>query len=318
MASIGYALSSEEHGPSALVSNAQRAEAAGFEFCSLSDHYHPWIDQQGESPFAWCVVGGVAATTSTIRLGTGVTCPTMRIHPAVVAQAAATAQSMMDGRFFLGVGTGENLNEHILGDRWPAYDVRLSMLEEAIVLMRELWTGSQVTFSGSHYTVENARLYTLPEGGPPPVIVAASGEKAAALAGRLGDGLWSTAPDASVVKAFEAAGGSGPRLGQVTVCVGDDVAAARRVAHEWWPNTGLPGQLTQELAFPSLFEDACSLVSEDDVASSVVCGKDVGEHVDKISEFVDAGFDHVYIHQVGPDQDSFFSFYESSVLPRLR
>ena len=317
MTEIGYALSSEEHAPSDLVRYARRAEEVGFSFASLSDHFHPWIDEQGHAPFAWCVVGGVAATTSRLALGTGVTCPTTRIHPAILAQAAATAEAMMPGRFFLGVGTGENLNEHVLGHRWPELDVRLEQLEEAIEVMRLLWEGGLQSHHGRHYTVENARLYTLPE-APPKIIVAASGDKAAELAGRVGDGFWSTAPKRELVEAFEKAGGSGPRYGQVTVCWAEDEAEARRTAHRIWPNTSLPGQLTQELPSPTHFEQACSMVTEDKVAETVVCGPDPEKHLAKVREFVDAGFDHVYLHQVGPDQEGFFDFCAREILPKLR
>src|SRR5919202_36572 len=175
---LGYTLSCEEHGPNELVRNARAAEEAGFEFATISDHFHPWIDAQGESPFVWSVIGGVSQATERLRLGTGVTCPLIRIHPGIVAQAAATSAAMMQGRFFLGVGTGENLNEHILGDRWPAPDERLEMLEEAIVVMRLLWQGGFQRHRGKHYTVENARIYTLPE-EPVPVMVAAAQTQAA-------------------------------------------------------------------------------------------------------------------------------------------
>ena len=311
---IGYALSSEEHRPLDLVRHARRAEKCGFRFALVSDHYHPWIDRQGQSPFVWSVVGGIAASTDSLRLGTGVTCPTIRIHPAIVAQAAATAADMMPGRFFLGVGTGENLNEHVLGDRWPSSSERLEMLEEAIEVMRLLWRGETCSFDGKHYRVEDARIYTLPS-EPVQVMVAAAAPEAAELAARLGDGLVSTAPDAELVDTYVGAGGEGPRYGQLTVCWAENEQDARRTALEWWPNAGLDGPLSQELPLPSHFEEAAAMVSEDDVAESVVCGPDASRHLEGISEFVEAGFDHVYVHQVGPDQDGFFDFYEREVLP---
>jgi coenzyme F420-dependent glucose-6-phosphate dehydrogenase len=317
MVEIGYALSSEEHAPSELVRNARWAEQLGFSFVSLSDHFHPWIDRQGHSPFAWCVVGGVAATTERLALGTGVTCPSIRIHPAIVAHAAATAATMMPGRFFLGVGTGENLNEHVLGDRWPEQEVRLEQLAEAVEVIRLLFEGGLKSHHGKHYTVENARLYTLPP-EPPPIIVAASGQRAAEQAGRIGDGLWSNAPSGNVVETFEKAGGKGPRYGQLDVCWAADETQARRTALEWWPNTSVPGELTQELPSPSHIEQAAQLVTEDQVAQKVLCGPDPERHLEGIQEFVDAGFDHVYVHQVGPDQEGFFRFYEREVLPKLR
>jgi coenzyme F420-dependent glucose-6-phosphate dehydrogenase len=314
---IGYALSSEEHGPGDLVAQARRAEETGFHFALISDHFHPWTDSQGQSPFVWSVIGGIAQTTSRLSLGTGVTCPLMRIHPAVIAQAAATAAAMMPGRFFLGVGSGENLNEHILGDHWPEADVRLEMLEEAVDLIRRLWGGETLSHRGRHYTVENARIYTRPE-QPPPILVAGSGKKATALAGRIGDGFIGTKPDADAVKSFENAGGQDkPRYGQMTVCWAGDEATARRTAHAIWPTAGMPGELSQELKLPAHFEQVAQTVSEEDVAEVIVCGTDPQRHLDRIQEYRQAGFDHVYIHQVGPDQEGFFRFYQREVLPRL-
>ena len=314
---LGYALSSEEHRPLDLVRHARLAEEAGFPFALVSDHFHPWIDRQGESPFVWSLIGAIACETETLRLGTGVTCPTIRTHPAIVAQAAATSAAMMPGRFFLGVGTGENLNEHILGDRWPSAHERLDMLEEAVALMRALWEGELTSFEGAYYVLDNARLYTLPE-QPIDVVVAAAGPEAAELAGRIGDGLVSTAPEAELVDAFLEAGGDGPRYGQLTVCWATSEDDARRTALEVWPNAGLKGPLSQELALPSHFEAAVEMVTEEDVAAEVVCGPDPEKHLEGIRKFVDAGFDHVYVHQVGPDQEGFLTFYETEVLPEVR
>ena len=315
---LGYAMSSEEHRPNDLVRHARQAEEAGFTFALISDHYHPWVERQGQSPFVWGVIGGIAQATERLRLGTGVTCPTIRIHPAIIAQAAATAASMMPGRFFLGVGTGENLNEHILGDRWPAHDLRLEMLEEAIAVIRQLWQGGTQTFRGRFYTVENARVYTLPE-EPTPIMVAASGPKAAEAAGRLGDGFIGTSPQAELLQTFDGAGGAGkPRYGQLTVCWAPDEATARRTAHEWWPNAGLQGELSQDLPTPAHFQQASQLVTEDMIAQSIVCGPDPQRHIEQIQQYFDAGYDHVYVHQVGPDQEGFFDFYRREVMPRLR
>jgi len=317
MTVIGYALSTEEHAPDPLVRNARLAEEAGFEFALISDHYHPWTNRQGESPFVWAVIGAIANATDRLRLGTGVTCPTIRIHPAVVAQAAATAAALMPGRFFLGVGSGENLNEHVVGERWPPLAVRLEMLEEAIEAIRELWTGKLVSHRGKHYTIENARLYTLPD-EPPPLVVAAAGPKAAELAGRMGDGLVGVSPQAEVVEAFDAAGGGGkPRYGQVQVCWGEDEQKAKQTALEWFPNIALPGDLSQELPQPAQFEDASELLSEDDMAEIVACGPDPERHIEMIGRFSEAGFDHVYVHQIGPDQEGFMDFYAREVLPRV-
>src|SRR3712207_4826795 len=185
---IGYFLSCEEFGPQELIRQARLAQAAGFDRVWISDHFHPWIDEQGHSPFVWSVIGGIAQATERLQLGTGVTCPTIRTHPAIIAHAAATSAAMMPGRFFLGVGTGENLNEHIVGHGWPAPDERLDMLEEAIEVIRTLWNGGSQTFRGDYFPVEQARLYTLPD-EPPPIVVAAAKPLAADVAGRSGDGL---------------------------------------------------------------------------------------------------------------------------------
>ena len=312
---LGYALSSEEHGPLALVEHASRAEECGFTYALVSDHFHPWIDAQGQSPFVWSVLGGIATRTERLRVGTGVTCPTIRIHPAIVAQAAATCAAMLPGRFFLGVGTGENLNEHVLGDRWPPTFVRREMLREAVELMRDLWRGELTSHRGTHYTVENARLYTVPD-EPPEVMVAASGPEAAALAGEIGDGLVATAPDADLVSTFEDAGGTGKeRFAQLTVCWAEDEDDAITTALEVWPNAGLRGTLGQELPLPSHFEQAAVMVGREEIAEAIVCGPDPERHRAAIQEYAEAGFDHVYVHQVGADQDGFLRFYEREILP---
>ena len=318
MVELGYALSSEELGPLELVENARRAEQAGFGFALVSDHFHPWLDVQGESPFVWSTIGAIAQATESMTLGTGVTCPMIRTHPAIIAHAAATSAALMPGRFFLGVGTGENLNEHVLGDRWPNHEQRLEMLEEAVAVMRELWQGALVTHRGPHYTVDRARLYTVPE-EPPPVAVAAAGPEAAELAGRIGDAFVSTAPDEELVQAFREAGGEGkPCYGQLTVCYGEDRDEAVETAFQQWPNAGLGGELGQELAMPSHYEAACEVLTPDQVAEKVVCGPDPDEHRTAIAEFEDAGFSRVYVHQVGRDQEPFFDFYEREIMSELQ
>ena len=318
MTEIGYALSSEEHPAPDLVRYAARAEDAGFTFALISDHYHPWTDRQGHSPLVWSVLGGIAGATERIRVGTGVTCPLVRTPPALVAQAAATAAEMMPGRFFLGVGTGENLNEHVTGDPWPPVSVRLEMLEEAIEVIRPLLRGELVTHRGRHFVVDNARVYCDPQ-DELPIYVAAGGEEAAELAGRVGDGLIATSPDDSAVKAFDGAGGDGkPHIGQVMVCWAASEAEGKKIAHEWWPNAALPGQLGQELPLPMHFEQATSVLGPDDVADRVICGPDADRHADAIKEYLDAGYEQVYVHQVGPDQAGFFAFYEQEILPRFR
>jgi len=315
MVELGYALSSEEHKPNDLVSNARRAEEVGFSFALISDHFHPWISKQGHAPFVWSILGAIAHSTERLRIGTGVTCPTTRTHPAIIAHAAATVAAMMPGRFFLGVGTGENLNEHILGDRWPVFDIRAEMLEEAIEVIRLLWQGGNQSHHGKYYTVENARLYTLPD-EPTPIYIAAAGEKAAELAGRLGDGLINTAPDRDVVKTFENRNRR-PKYGQMSVCCAKSEAQARRTALEIWPIAGLGGELNQELPSPVHFEQAAKTVREEDVAEYIVCGNNVQRHLDMIQKYVDAGYDHVYVHQIGSDQEAFFRFYEAEILPQF-
>ncbi len=313
---LGYFLSSEEHLPNDMVRSAKAAEDAGFTFAMISDHYHPWLDDQGQSPFVWSVIGGIATATERLSLTTGVTCPTMRIHPAIIAQAAATAGAMMPGRFSLGVGSGENLNEHILGDAWPSAAVRLEMLEEAVEVIRKLWEGGYTSHRGVHYLVENARIYTLPE-QLPPILVAAAGPEASRLAASIGDGFVGVSPDPGGVKTFLESGGTGPRYGKVTVCWGDDERDAVRTAHRTWRNSAVPGQASQELPLPMHFEQVSELVTEDMIAESIVCGPDVDRHLEAIRSFADAGYDHVAVHQVGPDQDGAIRFYRERVMPRL-
>ncbi len=317
MPSFGYTLSSEEHAPSDLVRHAGLAEQAGFEFLSISDHYHPWIDRQGHSPFVWSVIGGIAATTSRIRLGTGVTCPTIRIHPAILAQATATAASMMPGRFFFGVGSGEKLNEHITGARWPEVEVRLEMMEEAVEVIRKLWQGGNQSHHGRHYTVENARVYDVPE-EPPQVVVSASGPKALEVAGRIGDGLWGMSPDKDLVTQFDKLAGAGkPKYAQITLCWAKDEKSARRTAHEIWPTSAIKGEASQELPSPTHFEQLAEMVSEEQIAESIPCGPDPEPVVEQVNRYLEAGFDHLYFHQVGPDQQGFMDFAGRELLPRL-
>jgi coenzyme F420-dependent glucose-6-phosphate dehydrogenase len=314
---LGYMLSSEEHSAPDLVGFARRAEQAGFEYAVISDHYHPWTNAQGQSSFVWSVLGGIAAQTDRIAVGTAVTCPTMRYHPAVIAQAAATVATMMPGRFMLGVGTGENLNEHVTGQLWPFYAVRAAMLEEAVEIIRRLWEGNVTNYDGDHFTVRNAKVYSRPD-EPPPLIVAASGPKSAALAGRIGDGLMNFSPDADVAARFRSAGGTDkPCFIQVNVCWAATEPQARATARATVPTVALPGELGNVLPTPKHYEQAVALVSEQDIAEVVVCGPDPEAHVAAIDKAVEAGYTHVHVDQVGPDQEGFFEFYEREVLPRL-
>jgi G6PDH family F420-dependent oxidoreductase len=242
----------------------------------------------------------------------------VRIHPAIIAQAAATAAAMMPGRFFLGVGTGENLNEHITGERWPAFDIRLEMLKEAIEIIRLLWEGGEKSHYGKYYTVENARLYTLPD-ETPKLMVAGSGSKSANAAGRYGDGLVNTAPVSDVIETFEEAGGKDkPRYAQVTLCWDESEEKALDVLYKHWPTSGITGELKQELPTPTHFEQAVKMVTKEDLAEKLVLGPDPERHRAGIQKFIDAGYDHVYIHQVGPNQAGFFRFYQREILPKFQ
>jgi G6PDH family F420-dependent oxidoreductase len=317
MTTYGYFLSSEEFTPAELISQARAAEQAGFESLAISDHFHPWNDEQGQSSFVWSMIGALSQVCS-LPITTLVTCPTVRMHPAINAQAAATAAVLTEGRFRFGIGTGEALNEHILGDAWPEAPMRMDMLEEAVQVMRRLFTGEQTTHRGAHYTVQNARLYTLPD-TPPPLYVSGFGPQAAALAGRIGDGFVTMSPDADLVAQFRrAGGGQKPVVGGLKVCWGTDRAQALKTVHRLWPNEQLPGELPQVLPTPAHFEQASSLVTEEMVAGAVVCGDDAEAHLDAVRAFADADFDEVYVNQIGPDQQGFFDFYRSDVLPRLQ
>ncbi len=315
MPRYGYFLSSEELSPTTMVASAQQAESAGFDSVMVSDHFHPWLESQGQSPFVWAVLGAIAATTR-LRITTGVTCPTVRIHPAVLAQAAATTQQLAAGRFRFGVGSGENLNEHILGHRWPPVATRLEMLEEAVHIVRLLWAGGFVTHHGRYYTVENARLFTLPS-EPPPIYVSGFGPDATELAGRIGDGYINTSPSHELLDHYTKSGGQGPKLAAMKICYCPDETTARKLAHRRWKTSGLAGQLSQELAMPSHFEAASELVTEDLVSQSITSGPDPEQHLAAIQKYVDAGYDEIYITQVGDDQDGFLKFFAKELQPRL-
>ncbi|CAN5451314.1 MAG: TIGR03557 family F420-dependent LLM class oxidoreductase [Nocardioidaceae bacterium] len=314
---FGYFLSSEEFTPDELVAQARLAEEAGFDGLWISDHFHPWNDEQGQSPFVWSVIGALSQVTS-LPVTTAVTCPTVRTHPAIIAQAAATSAAMLGGRFVLGVGTGEALNEHILGDVWPTVDVRLEMLEEAVQVMRELWSGDFVSHRGRHYTVDTARIYTLPA-EPPKVYVSGFGPKAVDLAARIGDGYVATMPDPDLISRFrDNGGGDKPAQGGTKVCYADTEDEGVKLAHRLWRNSGVPGELSQVLPSPRHFEQVSELVTEDMTRESVAAGPDPDTHVAAIQPFVEAGYDEVHIGNMGPNWEGFMRLYRDSVLPRLR
>jgi G6PDH family F420-dependent oxidoreductase len=313
---IGYFLATEEFAPAELLDQARAAERAGFHGFWISDHYHPWNEAQGQSPFVWSVLGALAEATN-LPVTTAVTCPTMRIHPAVIAQAAASTAVLLEGRFLLGVGSGEALNEHILGDRWPIADVRLEMLEEAIEVIRMLWSGETVNHEGRHYRVEHARLFTLPE-TPPPILVSGFGPKAVDLAARVGDGYCITMPDEELISRFRSGGGGDKVVqGGLKVCYGSDEAEARKTVRRLWPSEGLPGELAQVLPMPEHFEQATELVTEELLAEAVPCGPDLERHAEAMQEFADAGVDELYVHQIGGGHDEFFEAYAREILPRF-
>src|SRR4051812_20869281 len=311
---LGYWLSSEEHAPDRIVEHAVAAEAAGFGTAMVSDHFHPWTPQQGNSGFVWTMLGAIARSTDRLRVGTGVTAPIARVHPLVIAHAAATTEILMPGRFFLGLGAGERLNEQVVGGHWPTGKVRREMLEEATDVIRRLWKGKTVTHEGTHFTVERARLFSRPD-TPPPIVVAAGGNKTAELAGRIGDGMLGVKADPGVVDAFEAtAGARKPRLAQLHVCWAESEAEARRVAHAWWPNGALPAPLLSQLATPSEFAAAAQLVTEEARAEQIVIGRDADRYRKAIARFGAAGFTPIYLHQIGPARRGSLAFPRRELL----
>jgi G6PDH family F420-dependent oxidoreductase len=319
MVQIGYTMMTEQAGPRALVDDLVAAERAGFDFSVTSDHYFPWLDSQGHAPYAWSVLGAAAQATSRIPLMTYVTCPTVRYHPAVVAQKAATMQLLSEGRFRLGLGSGESLNEHVVGAGWPSPQVRLEMLEEAVDIIRALFSGDNVNHQGTHFDVANARLWDLPD-EPPPIGVAVSGGRSCSLAGRLADLVIATEPKADLIDAFDRHGGSGkPRVGQLPVCYDTDKDAAIARAHDQfrWFAGGWP--VNSELPGPSGFAGATQFVTQQDVADQIPCGDDVDAFVDAVRPYVEAGFTEVALVQVGGDhQRPFIDWAEKKLLPALR
>jgi G6PDH family F420-dependent oxidoreductase len=315
MTRFGYFLSAEERDPREIVRQARLAQEAGFDSLWISDHYHPWLDEQGNSGFVWSMIGAISQACS-LPVTTAVTCPLIRIHPAIVAQAATTSALLTGDRFTLGVGTGEALNEHILGAHWPSADQRLEMLEEAVQVIRDLFSGRLINHVGQHYTVENARLYSLP-GQPPPIFMSGFGEKAVKLAARIADGYMCVQPSADLVRKFrDSGGGDKPVQGGLKVCWGPDEAAARKTMHRLWATDEIPGESVQLLPLPRHFRQLAELISEDMI--SAPCGPDPQAHAAALRAYPAAGFDEVYVSQVGPDVDGFFEFYAGQVLPRLR
>lgn len=317
MLRLGYKLMSEEHGPNELVRNAARAEEAGFDFAAISDHFFPWVEEQGHSPLAWSVLGAVANATRGIGLMTAVTCPIMRYHPAIIAQGAATVALLSDGRFTLGLGAGERLNEHVTGQGWPGHVERHERLVEAIEIIQGLLSGELTNYRGRHLSLDHARLFDRPS-KKPPVIVAAGGPHAAAIAGQKADGMIATEARADLIEAYRTSGGKGPRYCEVGICYARREEDAKKIAHKYfrWSATGWP--VMAELPDPEGFAAASKNVTPDDIAKLVSCGPSAEKHLQAIDNFVRAGFDHIILTQVGPEQDAFMDFAERELMPALR
>jgi len=319
MVNFGYKLMSEEHGPRDLVENARRAEDAGFDFVSISDHFHPWLTSQAHSPFAWSVLGAIAHATSRIGITTGLTCPILRYHPAIVAHAAATVAVMSEGRFTLAIGAGERLNEHVTGVRWPSVRERHAMMGEAIDIFRALWTGEVQTWKGAHFEIDHAHLYDVPD-RPIPVVVGVSGPDGLDLAAEKADGVMATEPKAELVKGFRDKAGArskGPAYAEATVAYAASEAEGLKLAHERFRFGALGWSVLSELPSVQAFEAACEFVRPDDMKDSVSVGPDPDAHVKLVRKYAKAGFDHIVLTCPGPDQAGFIRFFQEKLKPRL-
>jgi G6PDH family F420-dependent oxidoreductase len=314
---FGYKLASEGFGPQELIRQAVRAEQVGFDFVEISDHFHPWLDSQGHSPFTWTVLGAIAARTDRIGLATGVTCPTLRYHPAVIAQAAATLALVSEDRFTLGVGAGERLNEHVVGLGFPSVRGRHERLREALEIIRLLWSGGYHSYEGKHLHLEDARVFDLPD-RLPVIAVAASGPASAAIAAELGDGLFATEPEARIVQDYQRHGGAGPRYAEVPLAWAPDEQQAVRAAWRTsrWSVTGW--KVMSELPNPANFDAASRTVTEHDIRRQFAVGPDPEVHLAAVGEYVEAGFDHLVLQNAGPDPDGFLDFFRDTLAERLR
>ncbi|WP_019630177.1 TIGR03557 family F420-dependent LLM class oxidoreductase [Actinomadura atramentaria] len=314
---IGFKLFAEGFEPREIVRQAVEAERAGFDFVEVSDHYHPWLPEHGHSGFAWSMLAAAAARTERITLATGVTCPSVRYHPAIIAQAAATTAILSEGRFVLGVGSGERLNEHVVGMPWPSAKVRQEMLSEALQIIRRLWSGGYQSFEGKYLDLEDARVFDLPD-EPPPIVVAAGGPRAARLAAELGDGLFNTVADPSVVAAYRDEGGAGPRFTEIPLSYAPDEESAVAAAHRRM-RFGVTGwKVMAELPNPVNFDAATATVTESDIREAFGCGPDPARHLEVAQGFVDAGFDHLALMNAGEDADAFFDFFARELAGPLR
>ncbi len=326
MTRYGYTLMTEQSGPKQLVSYAAAAERVGFDFEVSSDHYSPWLTTQGHAPYAWTVLGAVAQVTERVELMTYVTCPTRRYHPAVVAQKAATLQLLADGRFTLGLGSGESLNEHVVGQGWPGLRTRQSMLAEAIEIIRRLHTGDLVDHDGEYFRVESARIWDLPDDGVD-LAVAVSGDRSVQAFAPLADHLVAVEPDASLLESWNAVagapriGGDGPgrAIGQIPVCWGPDAEEATALAHEQFRWFAGGWSVNADLPTPAGFAGATQFVTPDDVAASIPCGPDLDAIAEAVRAFDEAGFTDVAIVQIGDRwQQQFLDEAAGPLLDRLR
>jgi G6PDH family F420-dependent oxidoreductase len=315
MTKFGYFLSAEELSPAELVRYAKVAEEAGFERVWVSDHFHPWSREQGESPFVWSVLGAIAATTS-LEMTTAVTCPTDRIHPAVIAHATATTAALAPGRFRFGIGTGEALNEHILGGSWPPAEIRREKLTEAVEIIRALWSGETVTHEGRHYTVHSARLFSLPA-EPPPILLSGFGPESAKLAAKIADGYINVQPDKDLLADYRHAGGTGLTQGGLKICWAASEEEAAQTAQRLWGHEGVGGQAAQDLPLWTEFESLAETSSPERMSRTIACGPDPKRAAESIGAYIDAGFDEIYIAQMGPDQAGGIRFLADEVLPLL-
>jgi G6PDH family F420-dependent oxidoreductase len=314
---IGYKLAAEGFGPKDLIQQAIRAEQAGFDFVEISDHYHPWLDVQGHSPFAWNVLSAIAAKTGTLGLATGVTCPSVRYHPAIIAQAAATLQIISDNRFTLGVGSGERLNEHVVGTGFPSVRGRQERLREALEIINLLWQGGYQSYEGKHLQLEDAQVFDLPE-QLPVIAVAAGGRNAATMAAELGSGLFVTEPRADLVEAYTAAGGKGPRYAEVPMAwaTTEEAGVEEALKTSRWSLLGW--KVMSELPNPVNFEAASQTVTADDIRQQFAVGPDAGPYVEAVKKYTDAGYDYIVLQNAGPDPDGFIDFFAEELRDKLR
>lgn len=303
---IGLVLAGEEQPAAFLVETARLAEQAGFDFLFVSDHFHPWNPTQGHSSYLWSVLGAIAATTSRIEIFSAVTCPLFRIHPTTLAQAASTVAALAPGRFRLGLGTGENLNEHVSGQGWPPYPERRARLAESINLLRQLWSGREVDVQGEFFRVSRATLY---DPLAVPIYLAASGPQTVELAREMADGLICLGEDGTLAGRFE-----GPRLTQLSVCWGEEQRACEELAHRTWPEVAMPGCTFAELETPEEFARAAESVTRQDVAAAILCGPDAEAYRTRLASCFAAGFEGVALHQIGPNQQEFINFCQRELI----